>query len=155
MNKIICENCEEENEYGRELCRKCGNRLYYNTYSDIEGQEDDGVSIYINLSIDEVINKIKNTDLGVSFTIEDKRTINISNEKKVIILVVQKYFYRANNYCSATIIVDNVAKYTRLQIAVAGSGYGLLGIDYGVKEDFYDQINNIFSENEIKGKFKE
>lgn len=102
--------------------------------------------INLDISVEEAVKKLRNSDIGSSFEIENERVINVS-DKKIVILVASMYFMRAKNYAAATVIFDNTEGTTRMQIIVSGSGYGAMGVDYGAEESFYKKILNVFYEN--------
>lgn len=160
MNIIICENCQEINEYGAKVCKKCGHQLYYREGIEIVSEDEMKVEensnynnesngILINLSVEEAENLIEKSNLGMSFTIRGKRKINFNENKKCTIIIAEKYFYMVKSYISATIIIDNVENNTRVQICVSGAGETLIGFEYGREEKFYKQIEEIFKDYRI------
>lgn len=162
MDIIICENCQEENKYGEIYCNKCGHKLYYNEeFQEIENEanvveesvEYDSAKfnqgMYINLTINEAIEKIENSNIGLTFSIHDARKINFPNNKKCIILVGSKYYYRARSYVSAIIVLENSSVKTAVHIMTSGGGDNVLGFDAGAESEFKAEIESIFKENII------
>ena len=154
MNIIICENCEEENEYGAKVCKKCGHELYYqeeleegneNNIDNEEFYDDNELdSILVNLSVEQAVNLIEKGNLGASFVIREIRNIQFSENKNCVVIIAEKYFYMVKGYVSVTIIIDNAGENTRIQICASGGGEGIIGFEYGREEKFKNQIIDIF-----------
>lgn len=154
MNIIICENCEEENEYGAKVCKKCGHELYYQkeledvNENNIEVEKNyDGYefdNILVNLSVEQAVNLIEKSNVGVSFVIREIRNIQFPENKNCVVIIAEKYFYMVKGYVSVTIIIDNAGKNTRIQICTSGAGEGLIGFEYGREEKFKNQIIDVF-----------
>ena len=155
MEIIICENCEEENEYGTKYCKKCGHELYYQEDMDednennMEGEQDsydsyESDDIFVNISVDQAGKLVETSNLGASFVIREIRNIQFSENKKCVVIIAEKYFYMVNSYVSVTIIIDNAGENTRIQICTSGAGEGLIGFEYGREEKFKKQIEDVF-----------
>ena len=154
MNIIICENCEEENEYGAKVCKKCGHELYYqeelekeseNNIDNEENYDDyDFDSILVNLSVEQAVNLIEKGNLGASFVIREIRNIRFSENKNCVVIIAEKYFYMVKGYVSVTIIIDNAGENTRIQICASGGGEGIIGFEYGREEKFENEIIDVF-----------
>ena len=154
MNIIICENCEEENEYGAKVCKKCGHELYYqeeleegneNNIDNEEFYDDNELdSILVNLSVEQAVNLIEKGNLGASFVIREIRNIQFSENKNCVVIIAEKYFYMVKGYVSVTIIIDNAGENTRIQICASGGGEGIIGFEYGREEKFKNEIKEIF-----------
>lgn len=99
--------------------------------------------IVLNISVDEAVNVLKNANMGQSFEIENERIIEVEG-KKIDILVASQYMARAKNYAAATVIFDNTAGYTKMQIIISGTGYGIFGIDHGAEEAFYNMVLSLY-----------
>ena len=106
---------------------------------------DENDNINVNLTIDEAVKKIEISDIGLTFSIKGKRIVEFSNEKKCVVLVGEKYFYRARNYASVTIILNNVGDYTNIGIITAGAKGDFLEFDFGAGKKFKKQIKEIFN----------
>jgi len=148
MNIIICEECEEENEFGLKYCKNCGYELYYCDSNDpIEDEEEneEDYSFNVDLSIEEAVEKIKSAYIGATFSIDRKKTIKFSDEKKCVILVGQKYFQRVENFVAVTIIINNIGEYTNIEVISTGGSLGFWG-DLGAESDFEKQIEKIFKD---------
>lgn len=154
MNIIICENCEEENEYGAKVCKKCGHELYYqeeleegneNNIDNEEFYDDNELdSILVNLSVEQAVNLIEKGNLGASFVIREIRNIRFSENKNCVVIIAEKYFYMVKGYVSVTIIIDNAGENTRIQICASGGGEGIIGFEYGREEKFENEIIDVF-----------
>lgn len=155
MDIIICENCEEENEYGAKVCKKCGHELYYQkeleeineNNNEVEDENYDDYeldSILINLSVEQAVDLIEKGKLGVSFVIREIRNIRFSENKNCVVIVAEKYFYMVKGYVSVTIIIDNAGENTRIQICASGGGEGIIGFEYGREDKFENEIIDIF-----------
>ena len=154
MNIIICENCEEENEYGAKVCKKCGHELYYqeeleegneNNIDNEEFYDDNELdSILVNLSVEQAVNLIEKGNLGASFVIREIRNIRFSENKNCVVIIAEKYFYMVKGYVSVTIIIDNAEENTRIQICASGGGEGIIGFEYGREEKFENEIIDVF-----------
>lgn len=153
MKEIICKKCGEKNDYGYVRCEQCGAKLNYDESYVAKSEEDNQVestfdtfdSFFVNITVSEAEEIIKKSNLGLSFTISGESIIELSPEKRCIVLMVEKYFRMVDNYVAGTIIIDNVEGKTRIQVLTAGGGTGMLGTDLWGREDkFRDQIESVF-----------
>jgi len=69
------------------------------------------------------------------------------NSGKIVVLVVEKFYFRIESNLAATIIFDriNESQY-QIVIAVAGGRHGLLGISWGAEKSMLKKIKKIFLE---------
>jgi len=120
MNTIICENCEEENEFGLKYCKKCGHQLYYSEEFGYVEKKDNENEVFgdnekmgmdINLSVNEAVSIIIAAGFGMDFS---KRIIKFSQEEKCVVLVGKKW--RLKRYEYATIIVNSVGTNTNIDM---------------------------------------
>ena len=151
MNIIICQECEEENEFGLKYCKNCGYELYYqdpNEPIEEEEETEEDYSFNVDLSIDEAVEKIRSAFIGITFFIDRKKTIKFSRDKKCVVLVGQKYFQRVENYVAVTIILNNIGEYTNIEVISTGGSAGFFG-DLGAENRFEQQIEKIFKDYTI------
>lgn len=145
MEKIICSNCKAEIELkeGVNFCKNCGAKLQ-KPVNNATAPANNAFK-RLNISVEEAYEKLRrSTNIGSSFSIVDGRIVRAKDFTEAV-LVGQKFFYRAGNYSSATVIFDDFEGYTRMQIIISGSGGGILDIDYGAGSSFYNQILGIFA----------
>ncbi len=81
--------------------------------------------------------------------------INIDGVKKVIVLVLEKYFMRVEGRAGVTVIIENSSGETNIKVITSGVGKGMIfGFDWGASDSMIDDVrrcfsNNIISENEL------
>lgn len=101
-------------------------------------------SFFVNISVEEAEKVVLKSNIGASFAIKGKNQIDFSENKKCVVMVVEKYFTRVDNYAAGTIIIDNALNKTRVQIIAAGGGKGIAGADWGSEDKFEGEIESAF-----------
>lgn len=105
-------------------------------------------TINVNLSIDEVIERLNESVVEGSFTGEllDTYEINGPEDLKTVVIVYEKHYYRAGNRLTLTVTIDNFDSVTRVHYIGAGGGQGLFRFDWGAGESFGDLVNQTLEE---------
>ena len=76
---------------------------------------------------------------------------NVDAGKQFVVMVFEKYYFRAENRAALTIIIDNVEGITSLRVIAAGSSKGwLFNFDWGAAESFADSIRKILEQYIIR-----
>lgn len=112
--------------------------------------------IYITLSPEEGAKLLQqwvdekgNFIRKIGKNIIDSYVIHFGENKKAIITVIE-YFTWRNNQMTATIVLDNVEKYTKVHIVVGGSSQGIIfTFDYGAGESLETKLKSIFEQYQI------
>ena len=81
---------------------------------------------YVNLSADETASKVFDAvTQSFSGTLLDeyRRTLD---DKKVIMLVFEKYYMRTKNRATLTVAIDNLEGKTRVHLSSGGGGDGMI-----------------------------
>ena len=66
------------------------------------------------------------------------------NGMEIGILVFEKYYFRAENRASLTVIADNFDAITSLRVIAAGSSKGMLfNFDWGAADNFAESVRKI------------
>ncbi|MCK9216306.1 MAG: DUF6054 family protein [Firmicutes bacterium] len=66
---------------------------------------------------------------------------NIDDGKQFVVMVFEKYYFRAENRAALTIIIDNFDGITSLRVIAAGSSKGwLFNFDWGAAESFANSV---------------
>lgn len=73
-----------------------------------------------------------------------KEIKNIGDDKQFVVMVFERYYFRAENRAALTIIIDNFDGVTSLRVIAAGSSKGwLFGFDWGAAESFADSVRKV------------
>lgn len=81
----------------------------------------------------------------------DHYIINFGEGKESIVVVIEYYTWRNNNQMTATVVLDNAEKNTKVHIAVGGSSQGIVfSFDYGAGNSLEEKIKALFRGYEIK-----
>lgn len=115
--------------------------------------------IYITLSPEEGVKLLYewveqkgNFIRKIGKNIIDRYDINFEQGKKAIIVVIEYYTWRNNNQMTATVVLSNVEKNTKVHIVVGGSSQGIVfNYDYGAGDSLKEKIKSLFRTYEIKG----
>jgi hypothetical protein len=68
-----------------------------------------------------------------------------TNERKTIVLIAEKFYFRIKSNLAATIIIDVIDNLRyQIDIIVAGGKLGLLGFTYGAEGSMLKRIKNVF-----------
>ncbi len=108
-------------------------------------------NLYVSISPKETAKQIHDTIINDSVTGEliDEYVTDMGNGTEVIIQVYEKFYLRAENRLTLTIIIDNVTGKTHIH-AISGGGGELFRCDGGASDDFeqsiYDAIYKYITE---------
>ncbi len=72
-------------------------------------------------------------------------TVPVSNSGLVVCM--EKYFFRNDNYAAVTIVFDNINNGNRVSIVGYGGGDGVLNISFGANYDYARGIADILCSN--------
>lgn len=73
--------------------------------------------------------------------------INIDSDRKVIILVFEKYFMRVEGKAGITIIIENTKGNTEVRIITAGVGKGMFfKFDWGASDSLISDVKSCMSQ---------
>lgn len=99
-------------------------------------------TIKVSITIDEAADLIYEQVVNTSVTGEliDKYEIKSSNNKKCLLMVFDKHYYRAGNRLTLTVMIDNLEDVTRVHYAGGGGGQGLFKFDWGAAESFEEIV---------------
>lgn len=102
-------------------------------------------TIEVSVGVDEAIDIIHKEIVGGSFTgvLIDRYEIMSSNNKKCIVLIYEKHYYRAGNRLTLTIVIDEFEEKTRIHCKGGGGGKNLWNVDWGAAIDFEESVVRI------------
>lgn len=114
--------------------------------------------IYITLTPEQGVNVLQqwveekgNFIRKIGKNIIDKSVINFGENKKAIVVVIEYYTWRNSNQMTATVVLDNAEKNTRVHITVGGSSQGVVfSYDYGAGTSLETKIKSLFEVYKIK-----
>lgn len=95
-------------------------------------------TLRISIPIEETIDLIYNAVVNGSVTGEmiDQYEINSFDNKKCVVMVFDKHYYRAGNRLTLTVIIDDLEGNTRVHYVGGGGGQGLFKFDWGAADSF-------------------
>ncbi len=95
-------------------------------------------TIKVSLNIRDTLEKIEHAIVGGSITGEriDSYQIAASNERRCVVSVYEKHYYRAGNRLTLTVVADDIEGATRVHCISGGGGEGLFRFDWGAAESF-------------------
>ena len=114
--------------------------------------------IYITLSPEEGAELLRqwveekgNFIRKIGKNIIDSYVVHFGENQKAIIVVIEYFTWRNNNQMTATVVLDNTKKYTKVHIVVGGSSQGIIfTFDYGAGESLETKLKSIFKPYEVK-----
>lgn len=99
--------------------------------SNLKGKINVYDDIYITLSLEQSIivlqqwvEQKENFIRRMGKNIIDNYVIDFGESKKAIVVVIEYYTWRNRNQMTATVILDNIGKNTKVHIVVGGSSQG-------------------------------
>lgn len=112
----------------------------------------DKKSIFVNLTVEEVIKLIKeeieNKFMTCNMVDNYKQTID---DKVMYILLLDNYYKRLANRVTITIVIDNFTGKTRIHLKAAGGSASIFGgFDWGAADKFEKDVYLIFEKYIIK-----
>lgn len=102
-------------------------------------------TIRVSLSLEEAAERIEKRILGdsVSGELIDKYEI-AGSEGKVLVMVFEKFYYRAGNRLTLTLTIDDYQGESRIHYVGGGGGTGsFIKFDWGAAEAFENSIEFI------------
>lgn len=102
-------------------------------------------TLKVSVTIDEAVDLIYEAVVNGSVTGEliDKYEINGLDNKKCIVMVFDKHYYRAGNRLTLTVVIDNLQDTTRVHYTGGGGGQGLFKFDWGAASSFEDIVPRV------------
>lgn len=99
-------------------------------------------TIKVSLSVDEAVNLIEREIIegSITGTLIDSFEIKSSDNKKGVMMVFDKHYYRAGNRLTLTVLIDDLEGYTRVHYIAGGGGEGLFRFDWGAAESFEEVV---------------
>jgi hypothetical protein len=94
-------------------------------------------TIHVSLGIDEAIETLDDAVINGSITGEklDHYEVRFS-DRRVVVMVYEKHFYRVGNRLTLTVTIDDAAGATRVHYVGGGGGEGLFRFDWGASQSF-------------------
>ncbi|KQL33576.1 hypothetical protein AN960_21130 [Bacillus sp. FJAT-25509] len=80
---------------------------------------------------------LEDTDLQSNLIFQDYKA---AEEKEIVILVFQKYFFRNNSTATLTVTIDNFSGDTYVKCISSGNGDGIFDIGWGAGKSFIKPI---------------
>ena len=114
--------------------------------------------IYITLSPEEGAELLQqwveeqgNFIRKIGKNIIDNCVVDFGEDKKAIVVVIEYYTWRNSNQMTATVVLDNSEKNTKVHIAVGGSSQGIIfSYDYGAGNSLEEKLKSLFKIYEEK-----
>jgi hypothetical protein len=90
------------------------------------------------LSVEDAEKRICDYIINGSITGEllSRYELAADNNRKCVILVFEKHYWRAGNRLMLTVAIDNLSGRTRVHSTGGGGGQGLFRFDWGASESF-------------------
>ncbi|MBC8589884.1 DUF6054 family protein [Wansuia hejianensis] len=107
-----------------------------------------GNTLKLSITIDEAVDLIYEAVVNGSITGEliDKYEINSLDNKKCIVMIFDKHYYRAGNRLTLTVVIDNLQGNTRVHYTGGGGGQGLFKFDWGAASSFEDIVHRVLGD---------
>ena len=106
--------------------------------------------IYITLSPEEGAELLQQW-VEEQGNIIDNCVVDFGEDKKAIVVVIEYYTWRNSNQMTATVVLDNSEKNTKVHIAVGGSSQGIIfSYDYGARNSLEEKLKSLFKIYEVK-----
>lgn len=126
--------------------------------SNLKGKINVYDDIYITLSLEQSIivlqqwiEQKENFIRRMGKNIIDNYVIDFGESKKAIVVVIEYYTWRNRNQMTATVILDNIEKNTKVHIVVGGSSQGMIfSHDYGARNCLEEKLKSLFKIYEVK-----
>ncbi|WFA08246.1 DUF6054 family protein [Tissierella sp. Yu-01] len=108
-------------------------------------------TFFISISIEEAAEKIYDAVVNGSITGELIDGYEIAgHDKKCIVLVFEKHYYRAGNRLTLTVTLDDFEDNARVHYVSGGGGEGLFKFDWGASESFAEIVPSVLEKYKIK-----
>ncbi|ODG90118.1 MULTISPECIES: DUF6054 family protein [Bacillaceae] len=80
---------------------------------------------------------LEDLDLKSNLIFQDNK---VADEKEVVILVFQKFFFRNNSTATLTVTIDNFSGVTYVKCISSGNGEGIFDFGWGAGKSFIKPI---------------
>ncbi|GAB6168318.1 hypothetical protein JCM1393_07780 [Clostridium carnis] len=101
----------------------------------------------VSISPQEVENLIEKK---LKYEFIDSSRYCIGDNKYILTLIYEKYFFRNNSKAAIIIIIDNMDGYTKVKSVGAAAGAGALNINWGAENELVEDVEKILSEYQIR-----
>jgi len=71
------------------------------------------------------------------------------DDKRCIVSIYEKHYYRAGNRLTITVVIDNMEDGTRVHCTSGGGGEGLFRFDWGASESFERCVENALAKYKL------
>ncbi|WP_312470398.1 DUF6054 family protein [Neobacillus sp.] len=108
--------------------------------------------IVVSLTPKEASEKIEDAIVSgsISGTLID-RYLRSVGENQIIVLVLEKFYFRSNNRGSMTVTIDNFEGATKVHSAASGTGQGaIFRFDWGAGDSFINSVMNTLEMYKVK-----
>lgn len=96
------------------------------------------VSVTVNTAAHLIESEV--VEGSLTGTLIDRYEIESSDNKKCVMLVFDKHYYRAGNRLTLTVLIDDLEGFTRVHCIAGGGGEGLFRFDWGAAESFEEVV---------------
>ena len=107
------------------------------------------IDIKVNISPEKTAELIKDQIINGSISGElIDEYIGITNDnKRVIVLIFEKYYIRNNGRASLSVTIENLSDITKIHAVGSGASQGFIfKFDWGASLNFIDQVSDILNE---------
>ncbi|WP_312355251.1 DUF6054 family protein [Aminipila sp.] len=98
----------------------------------------------VNVEPEKAAELVKKEIVEGSITGEliDYYVVHGEDDKRCIVSIYEKHYYRAGNRLTITVVIDNMEDGTRVHSTSGGGGEGLFRFDWGASESFERCVEN-------------
>ncbi len=102
------------------------------------------IEFNVSITPKETFNILRR-EISAELIFEEIKSIDKGME--VAILVFEKYYFRAENRASLTVIADNLEGNTSIRVIAAGSSKGMFfNFDWGAADNFAESVRKLLSQ---------
>lgn len=102
------------------------------------------IEFNVNITPKDTFNILRR-EINAELIYEELKSIDKGME--IAILIFEKYYFRAENRASLTVIVDNLNGNTSLRVIAAGSSKGMFfNFDWGAADNFAESVRKILNQ---------
>lgn len=108
--------------------------------------------LYLSISPQKAKELLSETIIKGSITGEliDEYNYDLDYGSKIMVLIFEQHFFRAENRLTLTVVIDNVSGKTHIHAVGSGGGKGLFKFDYGAADKFEESIYDAFYKYIVK-----
>jgi len=99
-------------------------------------------TIKVSISVNAAANLLEREIIegSITGTLIDRYEVRSSDNKKCVMMIFEKHYYRAGNRLTLTVLIDDLEGYTRVHYIAGGGGEGLFRFDWGAAESFEEVV---------------